>query len=85
LLPPADAQLDVERTIFIIDTFQSIRTISHCWCDRRKRRAGGFLFSLAAGAMGTEVPTWKKQLEPRKTRERTKENPLRHQHGSPAG
>ena len=32
LLPPADAQLDVERTILIIDTFQPIRTTSHCWC-----------------------------------------------------
>src|SRR5438067_7110762 len=32
LLSPADAQLDVERTILIIDTFQPIRTTSHCWC-----------------------------------------------------
>src|SRR5438067_10526480 len=34
LLPPADAQLDVERTILIIDTFQPIRTTSHCWCNQ---------------------------------------------------
>src|SRR5438876_4781598 len=34
LLSPADAQLDVERTILIIDTFQPIRTTSHCWCNQ---------------------------------------------------
>ena len=34
LLSPANAQLDAERTILIIDTFQPIRTTSHRWCDR---------------------------------------------------
>src|SRR5947208_5426537 len=36
LLSPADAQLDVERTILIIDTFQPIRTTSHCWCNQEQ-------------------------------------------------
>jgi hypothetical protein len=38
LLSPADAQLDVERTIFIIDTFQPIRTPSHCWCNQKQTK-----------------------------------------------
>src|SRR5438874_1838828 len=63
LLPPADAQLDVERTILIIDTFQPIRTTSHCWCyqEETEQTEAGLEFSTLSEA-NTDSPLG----EPRK-------------------